>query len=313
MVRNLDNRLCTSLLEHQAEWHPYGRDLTRYVLAYAKSLELGGVNDDVSRSLGYLSLRKSARYLPHFASSCRDRGVKENSKGNSMKVIAAFLLLVSSTTAFGQLAPVEPEDAQLKLEIFEKTCGVDPQQWNFSCRKWHEDVSAAIPTTTADGPAEVAPAPVEEAAPAPIEASPVAQPSDDDVARVYNAATATRAEVQPTQVTDAPVDPDAGLRGWPTLFAIVVGCALAICVYFAPTFVAYRRNHNDKLAILVFNIFFGWFAWIWALTGNVERNIQVNVNFNDVQGRRVHSLLIDDDASLPMPRRRGGFITGGDD
>ena len=51
---------------------------------------------------------------------------------------------------------------------------------------------------------------------------------------------------------------------------VIVGITLVVFIYFAPTYVAFKRKHKDKLAILVFNIFFGWFAWIWALTGNVE-------------------------------------------
>jgi hypothetical protein len=45
---------------HQPAWNtkqngrPTVENLARYVLAYATSLELGGVNDHISRSLGYI-------------------------------------------------------------------------------------------------------------------------------------------------------------------------------------------------------------------------------------------------------------------
>lgn len=37
--------------------------------------------------------------------------------------------------------------------------------------------------------------------------------------------------------------------------------------YFLPTFIAYRRRHKNRTAILVLNIFLGWtlIGWIVAL------------------------------------------------
>ena len=49
-----------------------------------------------------------------------------------------------------------------------------------------------------------------------------------------------------------------------------------IFIYFIPSFVAYKRLHNNKLAILICNIFLGWtfVGWVislvWACTDNIE-------------------------------------------
>lgn len=51
---------------------------------------------------------------------------------------------------------------------------------------------------------------------------------------------------------------------------------LFICVYLLPTFIAYRKDKKDKLAILLINIFLGstfigWvIALVWALTADKE-------------------------------------------
>jgi hypothetical protein len=36
-----------------------------------------------------------------------------------------------------------PDEAQLKVETFEKYCGVNAQEWNLSCQKWHDEVSVS--------------------------------------------------------------------------------------------------------------------------------------------------------------------------
>jgi hypothetical protein len=46
------------------------------------------------------------------------------------------VVLAGVTTPRVLPAPLEPGDAQLKVELFEKTCGVDAQAWNASCQKW---------------------------------------------------------------------------------------------------------------------------------------------------------------------------------
>jgi cbb3-type cytochrome oxidase subunit 3 len=53
---------------------------------------------------------------------------------------------------------------------------------------------------------------------------------------------------------------------------------LFICVYLIPTFIAYRKDKKDKLAILLINIFLGstfigWvIALVWALTSDKKSN-----------------------------------------
>jgi hypothetical protein len=36
-----------------------------------------------------------------------------------------------------------PDDAQLKVETFERYCGVNAQEWNLSCQKWHDELSVS--------------------------------------------------------------------------------------------------------------------------------------------------------------------------
>lgn len=56
------------------------------------------------------------------------------------------------------------------------------------------------------------------------------------------------------------------------LLLAFVAFTLFICVYLLPTFIAYRKDKKDKLAILLINIFLGttfigWvIALVWALT-----------------------------------------------
>lgn len=68
---------------------------------------------------------------------------------------------------------------------------------------------------------------------------------------------------------------------------ILVGLALlviAIAAYFLPTIVAGRREHPNKLAILVTNILLGWtflgwcVAMIWACTGENRRQPRLSDN-----------------------------------
>lgn len=47
--------------------------------------------------------------------------------------------------------------------------------------------------------------------------------------------------------------------------------------YFIPSIIAFARQHNNKLPILVLNFFLGWsfFGWvvalIWSLTNNTAK------------------------------------------
>jgi hypothetical protein len=36
-----------------------------------------------------------------------------------------------------------PDESQLRVETFEKYCGVDAREWNLSCQKWHNEVSVS--------------------------------------------------------------------------------------------------------------------------------------------------------------------------
>lgn len=57
------------------------------------------------------------------------------------------------------------------------------------------------------------------------------------------------------------------------LLAIVVIC---LAITFLPAIIAYRRKHNQKLAIFMLTLFTGWtfIGWVvaivWASTSDVE-------------------------------------------
>jgi len=60
----------------------------------------------------------------------------------------------------------------------------------------------------------------------------------------------------------------------PQDYDLLIGLLLAfvaftffICVYLLPTFIAYRKDKKDKLAILLINIFLGstFIGWVIAL------------------------------------------------
>lgn len=64
----------------------------------------------------------------------------------------------------------------------------------------------------------------------------------------------------------------AGLLGLGILsVALVSGI-----IYFVPAFIAFRRGHRNRGAILALNLFLGWtfLGWVaaivWSLTDNVE-------------------------------------------
>ncbi len=52
---------------------------------------------------------------------------------------------------------------------------------------------------------------------------------------------------------------------------------LLLPIYLIPSFIAAIRNHNDRYAIVFFNIVLGWtgILWLvfvgWSLTGNVTK------------------------------------------
>jgi len=52
-----------------------------------------------------------------------------------------------------------------------------------------------------------------------------------------------------------------------TIIYIVIFASIAFFIYFAPTFVAYRKKHRQREAILILNLFLGWttIGWVIAL------------------------------------------------
>ena len=73
----------------------------------------------------------------------------------------------------------------------------------------------------------------------------------------------------------------------PQDYDLLIGLLLAflaftlfICVYLLPTFIAYRKDKKDKLAILLINIFLGstfigWvIALVWALTTDKKLKLE---------------------------------------
>jgi hypothetical protein len=60
---------------------------------------------------------------------------------------------------------------------------------------------------------------------------------------------------------------------------IVFKCAAVLMAYFIPAVVASCREHNNTMAIFVFNFLLGWtgFFWIialvWSCTNNVRKEI----------------------------------------
>jgi hypothetical protein len=48
-----------------------------------------------------------------------------------------------------------------------------------------------------------------------------------------------------------------------------------ILFYFLPTFVAYRREHNNALAIFMLDLFLGWtfVGWVVALTWSCTKDV----------------------------------------
>jgi hypothetical protein len=71
----------------------------------------------------------------------------------------------------------------------------------------------------------------------------------------------------------------ATLRGFEGPAHLVMGSMILIILIWgalAPTLIAYRRGHHDRLAIMTLNILFGWtglgwiIALIWSLT-HVQR------------------------------------------
>jgi hypothetical protein len=123
----------------------------------------------------------------------------------------------------------------------------------------------------------------EQPFPAPESATPyVSGPSPEQVtpARVANEEVSTP-QVAPIPAPDGSVTPvaasaDAAGIGGSILMILVMIAGVAFFLSLIPTLIAFKRRHNDRKAILVLSLLFGWlpFAWmiglVWSLTGNVE-------------------------------------------
>jgi len=59
--------------------------------------------------------------------------------------------------------------------------------------------------------------------------------------------------------------------------SIIVGL-LMLLVYLIPSIVAHKRNHKNKLPIILVNVFLGWsmFGWVGALVWALMNAVDVN-------------------------------------
>lgn len=68
------------------------------------------------------------------------------------------------------------------------------------------------------------------------------------------------------------------------ILAIIVGIAVGLAIYFAPTIVAFKKGQQNKLSIFLLNLFLGWslIGWVVALvwaTKNDEKVQVINNNY----------------------------------
>lgn len=63
----------------------------------------------------------------------------------------------------------------------------------------------------------------------------------------------------------------------PILLITIGAIAIGLAIYFLPTVIAFSRKHNNRIPILLINLFLGWSAigWliglIWSFTKDVEK------------------------------------------
>lgn len=66
------------------------------------------------------------------------------------------------------------------------------------------------------------------------------------------------------------------------VFSIIV-ILIIILLYFLPSFIGFRRNHPNKVSILILNIFLGWsflgwvIALIWAFKNETVASPNINI------------------------------------
>ncbi len=65
----------------------------------------------------------------------------------------------------------------------------------------------------------------------------------------------------------------AGAGGASMLPIIIIGALLGLSLYFIPTIVAFKKDHINKIGILVLNVFLGWsfIGWVIALIWSVMK------------------------------------------
>jgi Superinfection immunity protein len=68
------------------------------------------------------------------------------------------------------------------------------------------------------------------------------------------------------------------------LLLLIIVMVLALGVHFLPTIIAFRRNHHNKVAIFLVNLFLGWtvLGWVAALVWSATTTQPVVV----VQGQQ---------------------------
>lgn len=59
---------------------------------------------------------------------------------------------------------------------------------------------------------------------------------------------------------------------WHWLIFLFFGI-LGFCIYFLPTFIAFKRKHSSKYGILIINLFFGFtfIGWVISLAWSVSK------------------------------------------
>ena len=48
------------------------------------------------------------------------------------------------------------------------------------------------------------------------------------------------------------------------LLIVLLGVGLSIFFYFLPAFIAFRRKHHNRFAILALNLLLGWTFLVWV-------------------------------------------------
>ena len=85
---------------------------------------------------------------------------------------------------------------------------------------------------------------------------------------------------------------DMAIKVFMTIISIIVVIAMfiiSILIYFLPSTLAYRKQHSNKTAILILNLFLGWtlIGWVgalvWAVSTNEETKNSNNSKYEDLE------------------------------